>query len=617
MLDWLTNHKDLLLYISSVLFGGGGVVWNVINLMKGNTEEKKKREVKKKVKNLLKKARKLRRGNKEKAIDIYEDILKLIEECKVKTKLIDLTDLDEYFAQALIEQGKLFYENSRSLNAFGKVISSFAKSGSEILRVYVAEAYVYMGIKQDSQYYRDIIHYNDIIKEFMEDKNPLIILWVTRAYLNRGLCNDYDNDYDKVIEKENSFTCLKRILWRRISKKLSVLSAMAVCNKHLLILKNEQESEYENVIKESDDLIRRFEKTKEFLTRFDINNLCNWRGEAVSYESEIVARALCNKGEVLKRLNRFDEAVKTYTEKPCDRFLFLDVIHSGVADALLKKGNHFSESGDWEKAIKTYEDVIKKFSSNRSAAIAEALYYQGNAYSQINRWEKACEVYKRCEELKKSFVSDYLLWAESENNIIHSFCKDEESDQVIREKLVQERKKNAQEMIEKCKESNKSHNQLYGGCLVDGDSDYKRVIERFRYDPDLDEQIAEAFFLLCNFPANLRVSIDDRERENRVRKYFKNFIRRFRNAEQIEIKKMIVETMTNYIKYKGFKSYVPDCIDILGKIEDSDFRKSTIEELNIKNCFNTDICKLFISTFEGDSTLQKYVNECRDLLCKG
>ncbi len=60
-----------------------------------------------------------------------------------------------------------------------------------------------------------------------------------------------------------------------------------------------------------------------------------------------------------------------------------------------------------------------------------------------------------------------------------------------------------------------------------------------------------------------------------------------------------------------------DCVCILGEIEDSDFRKSMIKRLNIKEYSNTDICNLFISTFEGDSTLQKYVNECRDLLCKG
>ena len=117
-----------------------------------------------------------------------------------------------------------------------------------------------------------------------------------------------------------------------------------------------------------------------------------------SGENMVVAGALFEKGIVLDRLNRPEEAISVYDEV-VERFGGSEELEllGKVAGALVSKGTTLGRANKHENAIVVFDEVVERFGGGEEPGllvqVARALVNKGNSLRELERHEDAIAVY--------------------------------------------------------------------------------------------------------------------------------------------------------------------------------------------------------------------------------
>jgi tetratricopeptide (TPR) repeat protein len=104
-------------------------------------------------------------------------------------------------------------------------------------------------------------------------------------------------------------------------------------------------------------------------------------------ERKTNVEVLLKRGDILQRLNRFDDAVYTYN-------LVLEIYVNNMVDVLNSRGNSMLSLDKPEAALESYSRALEL--SPRNASL---LYNRANVFQQLGRMEEAIEGYSQAVEL--------------------------------------------------------------------------------------------------------------------------------------------------------------------------------------------------------------------------
>ena len=138
----------------------------------------------------------------------------------------------------------------------------------------------------------------------------------------------------------------------------------------------------------------------------DLEDLLNRFGSRTTPTiHDSVVKALVNKGVILMRLERGEEAVPAF-DKAVDKFETTDSpeLRPVVATALVNKSSFLSGVGRTKEAITVCDQLVGSFADDDSAAepVATALFNRANMLGELNRVEDALAAYA---ELRNRFGS--------------------------------------------------------------------------------------------------------------------------------------------------------------------------------------------------------------------
>ncbi len=108
-----------------------------------------------------------------------------------------------------------------------------------------------------------------------------------------------------------------------------------------------------------------------------------------------MASAYYNRGNAYEQRGQYDLAIKDY-----DEVIYLD---PGYAAAYLNRGNAYQGKGDYDQAIQDYDEIIR-----RSPEFAPAYYNRGNAYQRKGELDPAISDYDAVISLDPGYAPAYL-----------------------------------------------------------------------------------------------------------------------------------------------------------------------------------------------------------------
>ena len=134
----------------------------------------------------------------------------------------------------------------------------------------------------------------------------------------------------------------------------------------------------------------------------DFNEGIKCFDKALEFDPDLV-EALCDKGSNLSNIGEYDEAMKIFdeVEKKCEKYDNCETIS-------MKKGITLSKIGKSKEAIKHFNKALELNPKDADAYIS-----QGNAYRKLKQYEKEQEDYKKALELDPNLVEAMLNFSES------------------------------------------------------------------------------------------------------------------------------------------------------------------------------------------------------------
>jgi len=214
-----------------------------------------------------------------------------------------------------------------------------------------------------------------------------------------------------------------------------------------------------------------------------INNLANGLYELNDYDQALVKIKLIehldfvdahyNKGRILKSLNRFDEALETYSY-----VLKLDPCH---VQALINKGLIFHKFKQYKEALKAYQEVIQI-----NPNYAEAYYNCGLIYAEIKQYKEALKAYKEAIQIKPNYAEAYC-------NLGILFNSDNNQDSALKS-------------LEKAIQINPNYAEAYYNCgvIYENLKKYDDAIKVYKKAVQINPNYVEAFLNLALIQLNLK-----------------------------------------------------------------------------------------------------------------